>query len=203
MPEKELSTEEQIKAAAKKIFVKKGFAGARMQEIADEAGINKALLHYYYRNKAKLFEVIFEETFHMLLPKMTQVVTADKSIIEKIEMFIPMYIQTIRMNPHIPLFILNELNQDSDRLVNRIKSNVQPEIFMGLMQQVQMEIAQGKIRPINPIHLIMNIVSMSAFPFIAKPLLKQVMGMDDTFFDQLMKERTKVVLDFTKAALVP
>ena len=203
MPEKELNTEELIKEAAKKIFVKKGFAGARMQEIADEAGINKALLHYYYRNKAKLFEVIFDETFHVLLPRLSQILTADTNLIEKLETFIPMYIHTIRQNPHIPLFVLNELNQDSERFIAKVQAKVDPSKLMGLMQQIQESIEAGVVKPFNPIQLFLNVLSMCAFPFVARPVLQSIVGMSDDFFDQLMEEREQAVLDFVKAAILP
>lgn len=203
MSEKELNTEELIREAAKKIFVKKGFAGARMQEIADEAGINKALLHYYYRNKAKLFEVIFDETFKTLLPKLSQIIEAETSLMAKLETFIPVYIQTIRQNPHVPLFVLNELNQDAEHFIAKIKTQIDPGKLAGLMQQIHSAIAAGEIRPMNPLQLFLNVLSMCAFPFVARPLLQSVIGMPDELFDQLMAEREQAVLDFVKAAIVP
>ena len=82
---KDSTTEEKILAAAKKIFVQKGMAGARMQDIADEAGINKALLHYYFRNKEKLFEVIFLAAAERLFPRINRIFEADMPLFERIE----------------------------------------------------------------------------------------------------------------------
>ena len=84
MSEQELSTEKTILEAAKKVFLDKGFDGARMQEIADEAGINKALLHYYFRSKDKLFDAIFEEAFKQFLPNISDIMVSDISIEEKV-----------------------------------------------------------------------------------------------------------------------
>src|SRR6476619_6643320 len=108
---KEQNTEEKILAAAKKVFLKEGMAGARMQDIADEAGINKALLHYYFRSKDKLFETIFTETSSRFIPRMNQVMDSDLPLFEKISMFCEAYISQMQQNPYIVLFIMNEANK--------------------------------------------------------------------------------------------
>ena len=98
-------TEEAIIRAAKDIFVSKGYAATRMQEIADAANINKAMLHYYFRSKEMLFRVITIQTLEMMLPKFLSALQHEGTVIEKIENIVINYIETIRENPHIPLFI--------------------------------------------------------------------------------------------------
>ncbi|GJM33388.1 MAG: hypothetical protein DHS20C18_23890 [Saprospiraceae bacterium] len=198
----EPSTEQIIKEAAKKIFVRKGFAGARMQEIAEEAGINKALLHYYYRSKEKLFEGIFSEIFDHMIGQLKQSVTTDKPLIQKIEDFVDRYISTIEQNPYIPLFIVNEIAQNPDRFVEKIKSKqVFPELA-GFFQQMLGEMERGNIREIPPLHLFLNILGLCAFPFIAKPMVKAVSGMDEDTWEMLMKDRKKEVKTFIRRALM-
>ncbi|MBK8704071.1 MAG: TetR/AcrR family transcriptional regulator [Saprospiraceae bacterium] len=159
----EQNTEERIIAAAKEIFIQRGFAGARMQNIADKAGINKAMLHYYFRSKEKLFEVIFDEAFGTLMPRVQAILSSDKSVMGKLEDFIDQYIQLIAENPHVPIFIVHELSQDPDRFVDRIKSKGHfPNVAM-ILSQLQTEVAAGTLRPYNPVHLIMNVISMCAF----------------------------------------
>src|SRR5690349_22190096 len=102
---KDKSTQDRILDAARKVFVRKGMAGARMQDIADEAGINKALLHYYFRSKEKLFEQIFKELSFQFLPRVNAIFESDGSLFEKIEMFCSEYISKMIENPFIPLFI--------------------------------------------------------------------------------------------------
>ena len=105
--EKNDNTKERILISAKKVFLLKGMAGARMQDIADEAGINKAMLHYYFQNKEKLFEVIFQESLSMFFPKITGIINADESLFGKIENFCKVYIEQMQKNAYLPLFVLN------------------------------------------------------------------------------------------------
>src|SRR5690242_3482240 len=93
------TTKEKILAAANQIFTKKGMAGARMQDIADEAGINKALLHYYFSSKEKLFEVIFEEAAEKLFSRISQVIESDEPLFETIQSFTREYISFMMENP--------------------------------------------------------------------------------------------------------
>src|SRR6478672_10927133 len=107
---KDETAEARILTAARKVFIAKGMAGARMQDIADEAGINKALLHYYFRSKEKLFEQIFKELSFQFLPRVNAIFESDKPLFEKIEMFCCEYISKMIENPFIQLFIVNEMN---------------------------------------------------------------------------------------------
>jgi TetR/AcrR family transcriptional regulator len=121
------STEQLILGAAKKVFVRKGMAGARMQDIADEAGINKALLHYYFRSKEKLFEMIFMEAAAKLFPRINAIFNADQSLFEKIESFCEEYISIVMENPYLPLFVLYEINQNPEYFLQKVwKGNSKP-----------------------------------------------------------------------------
>lgn len=199
----ERNTEEQIIAAAKKIFSAKGLAGARMQDIADEAGINKAMLHYYYRSKEKLFEIVFTEALDKLMHRMSNVINANLPLPEKIREIVKNYIEGLTENPHLPLFVLNELQQQPELLVKQFKTKPNfPNI-----QQFLMEIAvageKGIIKKISPIQLMLNVLSMCVFPFVAKPLLKGVTGIDEVQFKLLIEERKQFVADFILAAITP
>ena len=196
-----MSTEEKIKEAAKNVFVRNGYAGARMQDIADEAGINKALLHYYYRSKEKLFELIFFEVFDVLIPQLKAKVSNYQSIEEKITAFVSTYIDVIQANPHVPIFVLHELSQDADRFVEKLKQRqIFPEMAQ-FMLQLMNEMEAGKIKSFQPIHLFMNIISMCAFPFVAKPLLQAVSGMGEEEWTVLMNERKAEVTRFILSAI--
>ncbi|NTW33144.1 MAG: TetR/AcrR family transcriptional regulator, partial [Bacteroidetes bacterium] len=104
-------TEKLILKAAKKVFIDKGFDGARMQEIADLAGINKALLHYYFRSKEKMFDAVFEDVFMQFLPEVTEVMNSEITLFDKIKTFVDVYITALLKNPHIPIFVLHELSR--------------------------------------------------------------------------------------------
>src|ERR1035438_8897932 len=143
MAELDNTTEKKILDAAKIVFLEKGFDGARMQEIADKAKINKALVHYYFRSKDKLFDAIFQEAFQQFLPKVAEVMMTEKPLFEKIEFFIDTYITMLSKNPHLPGFVMHEINRNPGRIVNIIKSSgVRPE-FLGLA--IQKEVDAGVI----------------------------------------------------------
>lgn len=200
--QKDHSTEQKIKEAARQVFIQKGFAGARMEEIAAVAGINKAMLHYYFRSKEKLFEVIFEKVFNEAIPRIKGIFLSERDSIGKIEDFVDQYIQTLMENPYVPLFVLHELSSNPDRFVQKIKERYGlPEItpFIG---QVMNDMLEGKIRAFHPFHLVMTILGMCVFPFVARPMLKAVGGLDEASWQLLMADRAVEIKRFIRAALV-
>jgi len=192
---KDTNTEQSILEAAKIVFVKKGMEGARMQEIADEAGINKAMLHYYYRSKDKLFEAVFTETFLKLVPNLIEIVKTDISLFDKIRIFVGNYIDIINENPLIPAFIIHELNRNPDRVVELMQSSGINPIFF--TNQVENEIKEGIIEPVNPVHLIVNMLAMCIFPFVARPILQGIIFNEDRQqYEKFIQERKKEVSEF-------
>jgi len=189
------TTEEKILVAARKAFIAKGMAGARMQDIADEAGINKALLHYYFRSKEKLFETIFKELSSQFLPRVNALFESDLPLFEKIEGFCSEYISRMIENPFIPLFIVNEMNKQPEIFLRKMWSGKKP-IVGKLIQQIEAEVRKGKIKKIHPAQLLLNMVSLCIFPFIGKPLCQMVMSINDSNYNQLMEERKKFVPRF-------
>lgn len=193
---KDKSTEEQILVAARRVFVRDGMTGARMQDIADEAGINKALLHYYFKNKEKLFEVIFMEAATRLFPTINDIFLSEQPLFEKIERFCAQYITIVMENPYLPLFVLNEINRDPGYFLGKVwkgKNVPQPQRFLA---QIEAEKAKGTIKNIHPMHLLLNMLSMTIFPFVAKPMLQKNMGMDEHQFRAIMEQRKKEIPKF-------
>lgn len=192
---KDQNTEEVILSAAKQVFLEKGLDGARMQDIADKAGINKALLHYYFRSKDKLFEVIFTEAVANFIPRIAEMMSSDKPLFDKIKSFVHEYISMLIDNPYLPLFILNEVNRQPKVFVHKIFGNKLPPLEK-LVEHVQREVQQGTIKPIHPIQLLMNMTSMCIFPFVAKPMIQFVSKTNDVQFRQLMEQRKTEVANF-------
>jgi len=193
---KDQSTEERIMTAARKVFLAKGLAGARMQDIADEAGINKALLHYYFRNKQKLFEMIFMEAAQKLFPKINFIFESNMPLFEKIEYFADEYITVMVENPYLPSFVLNEINQDPVSFFKRLNEKFgfpDPALFL---KQIEREIKKRTIKRINPVQLLMNMLSLCIFPFMAKPMFQLRMGLGETEFREFMNQRKKEVPRF-------
>jgi AcrR family transcriptional regulator len=195
MTDKDLNTEQKILLAAKKVFIEKGLEGSRMQEIADEAGINKALLHYYFRTKDKLFEGVFREAFHKVFPHIALLMKQEIPLFDKIRLFTTQYIEILKENHFIPGFVIHELNRNPERIVDIISSiGVEPELFM---KQVNDEVRKGTIRPVDPRELIVNMLAMCIFPFVAEPIIKTIIfGKDKKSFDLFIEERKKTVPEF-------
>lgn len=198
---KEQATEAKILAAARTVFIQRGFAGARMQEIADEAGINKALLHYYFRTKEQLFEVVFREAVLQLFPAMLQPLTADIPIEEKIEKFVVQYISMLQQHPFIPGFVLYEMHTNPERLSQLLPSGMM-DIPALLIAQMEKGVRAKKIRRVPPKHFVANIIGLCVFPFVAKPMLQSALNMrSEEEFGQFIEERKKVVVQFILNAI--
>lgn len=196
------STEQKIFDAAHEVFTQKGMDGAKMQEIADRAGINKALLHYYYRSKEKLYETVARAIIGKALPAVRQVIEGEQPLEEKIRRFIETYIDIISRDTFIPLFIISEINKHPDRFIDIVmpKDLPKPEVFF---RQVEAEIAAGRIRPIKPQHLIVHIISMCVFPFVGKPMMRLILGMSPSEMRFFLEERKEEVTGFVLAGMRP
>lgn len=195
-------TEKAILDAAKVVFLEKGFDGARMQHIADQAGLNKALIHYYFRNKEKLFDAIFQEAFQKFLPVVVENISADKPLIEKIDVFVETYINMLLQNPHLPVFILHEISRAPEKMLNHIKSSgLNPEI---MANRLKIEIAEGKIRPIDFRHFMVNMIGLCIFPFAARPIIQGILFKNDKeAYDVFLSERKDVIKALLKEAILP
>ena len=192
---KNQDTEGQILDAAKNVFQKKGMDGARMQEIADAAGINKAMLHYYYRSKQLLFEAVFSNAFSLLAPQLNKILNDDSSIEEKVKNFTHNYISFIIKHPYLPNFIIQELNRNP-KFFEKIQQNAAFPTLEKFKNQVNEEVEKGILKPINGEQLFINIISLNIFPFVATPLIKGFLKIDDKGFKQLMEQRKTAVSEF-------
>jgi TetR/AcrR family transcriptional regulator len=201
MKELDLSTEEKIIEAARQVFVKNGLEGARMQDIADLAGVNKALLHYYFRSKDVLFGKVFDHYSSYLIPDLQNIVNSDASIIEKLESFVDKYISFFQKNMDLPFFFVSELNRNPQKVIAILASTNKFQYLQQFSFQMMLAMQEGKIKKIQPQHLMLNCVSMCLFPFLAKPMIQIVMQMDDDTFVNILEERKKVVADFIRSAL--
>ena len=200
MNEQNKPTEEIIFDAAQKVFIEKGFNGARMEEIAKEAGINKALLHYYYRTKEKLFSAIFAKVFNHFVPKIVTFIESDVSLFDKIRFFVDTYMDLILKNPYIPNFIISEINRNPDNiaeLIGNIIGEKPNNAFDKLSKVIRIEVEKGNIRPIAPEQLIVNLIGLCVFPFIARPIIQAIIFKNDKkSYQQFLENRKKEIAEF-------
>lgn len=197
----DISTEEKIKEAARIVFQKKGFAATRTRDIAEEAGINLALLNYYYRSKKNLFDIIMFETVFAFMQNMGKVLNDEKSTLEgKVEQIATNYIDFISKEPNTPIFMLSELHNNATGLMEKlpIKQLIMDSAFF---RQHQVAVQKGVITDPNPLHFLMNLLGMIVFPFIGKPLLKGIGGMNDEQFEKMIMERKKRIPIWIKAMM--
>lgn len=192
---KDTTTETSILNAAKTIFQQKGMDGARMQEIADEAGINKALLHYYYRSKQLLFEAVFKSAFSLLAPQMHKILNDDSSVFNKIKSFTNNYISFVIKHPYLPNFIIQELNKNPEFALNILAENKFPNIEK-FKNQISEEVSKGIIKPIKADQLFINILSLNIFPFIGAPLFKGFLNLSDEEYKLMLENRKTEVAEF-------
>ena len=192
---KDISAEEKILTAAKRVFENKGMVGARMQEIADEAKINKSLLHYYYRSKQKLFEAVFKTAFSKLAPQINTILNSDQSICDKIKNFSNNYTTFMIKHPYLPNFILQELNRNPDFVKELISSKTFPSM-KNFQNQIRDAVNEGKIRPIKAEQLFINILALNIFPFVGAPLIKGFINTTDKEYITVLEQRKTEVSDF-------
>lgn len=193
--DKNTTTENHILNAAKTVFERKGMDGARMQEIADEAGINKALLHYYYRSKQLLFEAVFKSAFALLAPQMNKILNDDSPLFDKIRRFSYQYITFISKHPYLPNFIIQELNKNPQFAQQFVGQEQFPNINT-FKHQVEQEIKNGTIKPIDAEQLFINILSLNVFPFLAAPLIKVFLKYDAFTYQNMIEHRKTEVAEF-------
>ncbi len=191
-----MSTEEKIIQAAEKVFLRDGYDGARMKVIAEEAGLNKALLHYYFRSKENLFEKIAKAKMQEFLPTLGAVLFTDISLIEKLEHFIDRYLDLLSQNPYMPLFLINTVHKDPDFIRNLPK-----EFLQGFLGYFKLEINKGNIRNIDPRQFILSLIAMCIFPFVAKPIAKHMFDMEEGQYQQFLEDRRGELKTYVRTLL--
>jgi AcrR family transcriptional regulator len=201
MTENEKLTEEKIFDAATEVFVEKGMDGARMQDIANQAGINKALLHYYYRTKEKLFNAVFEMIARKILKKFAPVFDENLSLEDKIRFFFREHISFLQENPRLPGFILNEVNRHPERIKKLLAGVDFGEIWLKLYDQHKTELKKYNITQADLPQLMISMAAISVFPFAAKGILEGILGKVDVSFNDFIEERKEFAAEFVIMAI--
>jgi TetR/AcrR family transcriptional regulator len=184
-------TETKIVEAAEHLFYQKGKSGTTMQDIADRAGITRTLLNYYFRSKDKLFEAVFRKAMGSFVPVLAGMLNSDRPFSEYLPEMVETIIDTLIDNPQIPVFVLQELSSNPERMPQIIRE-------MG----ISADVARKKLSndstlnnlPVDPAHAILNILSLCIFPFAARPVVREVIydGSEQAYL-QGMRERKKIL----------
>jgi TetR/AcrR family transcriptional regulator len=193
------SQEELILEAAKRVFVRKGYAAARMQEIADEAGVNKALVHYYFRNKEKLFHYIFKTSFKEFWPSLESVFVGEPDVRQLLKVMISLYVDLLEKMPYLPNFIISEINRDPEKVAGLIQeTGIRPHMIIAVMEKAM---AKNQMVKMEPRELILNMVGICVFPVITRPLLGYLLWRDDAEYEEYLSGRKDSLFAFVCRAI--
>lgn len=207
---RDADTEQRILDAAHTVFLRRGTAGARMQEIADEADVNKALLHYYFRSKSRLAEAVFQRIAVELFPNVIQLLGSDTPIREKVERVVALELDLLSRSPFVPAYLISEMSQQPERVqqflgaaIGQTVDGIGSRIFGKLDRQLKDEARAGTMRPIAVEQFVVNLISLCIFPFAARPLISAFLRLDDRAFKRFIARRKRELPAFFLAALRP
>lgn len=202
--------EQRILDAARRVFIRRGTAGARMQEIAEEAGVNQALLHYYFRSKDRLAERVFLDAAAQLFAALVPAVSADEPLEVLIERFVHRYIDTVRQHPFIPGYVVSELHHHPERvpqLLARATGSSAGELgraaVEGFRAKLAARVKAGEMRAVDPRQFLVSVVGTVVFPFVARPVICAALALDDQGFDAFLEERRALLPKLLLNALRP
>lgn len=204
IPEAE-NMEERILKAAEELFLEQGSAKTTTAQIAQLAGCNQALVHYYFRTKDNLFDKIFEQKAALLFANILKMETSEMPFEGKLRKMIEAHFDFIRQNPRIAPFIINEVIFDSDRLqklVNKLRQYPQ-HIFAQLEPMLKTEIVKDNIRQISAMDLILTVISLNVMPFFILPVVQKATAMPDAALNEMLNHRKEEIIETVLARLKP
>lgn len=192
MVSEQTQTEKLIKDTAKRVFFQKGHIQATTQEIADEAGVNRALIHYYFRNREHLLSEVFQDAIVESRTKTQEIFASNDSFKNKISKYLDVFIYRNVNYPYIQNFIINEITKSPEKTKDFLRQK-REGILKAILPQLNEEIQKGNIEPIKMEHFMVNLMSMCSYPLIAKPLIQNIFGFDENAYKHFLKERKRAI----------
>lgn len=192
MGSEEAQTEKRIKEKAKILFFRKGLLNATTQEIANEAGVNRALIHYYFRSREQMMEIILDETMMEKKERVRSILSSNLPFREKIAYYIDTLVDYGLAYPYLDNFIISETAKHPGRVrafcaKDRLKSSDL------IREELEMEIRQGRIAPISAEHFMVNLSALCNYPLLAKSILQTIHGMTDSAYRRFLTERKRII----------
>ncbi len=202
--------EQRILDAAHAVLVRRGSAGARMQDIAREAGVNQALLHYYFRSKNRLAEAVFRRAAGQLLRAVIEVLGSDLGLEEKVGHVVAIELEHLSKAPYLPGYLISEVTHHPERvhqliamLTGASADDVRPRVLTAIKTQIDERVRDGRMAPIGPDQFVVNLLSLCIFPFAARPMLMAMLGLDERGFERFIGRRREELGPFFLRALRP
>ena len=198
---KDQTTEERIKHTAKKLFHEKGYGQTKTRDIAEAAGINTALLNYYFRSKENLFNIIMLESVQEMFSFIREIVNDKKTNLDlKIRAIVDRYINIFHENPNLPLFVLSEIQANPERLMQKSKIPRDVLTESHFFKQLTEQINIAKVN-VSPIHIFLNIVSLTILPVVGRPIMSYIYTMDVNAHSDFIDERRELIPLWIKAMI--
>lgn len=188
----ELQTEKLIKEKAKMLFFQKGFLNATTQEIADEAGVNRALIHYYFRSRELMLDILLDDTLQEKKDRIRRILISDYPFREKIARYIDAVVDYGLKYPYLENFIISE----TARRPEKIKIFCAKDKFKSsdiIRDELEMEVKQGKIGPMSAEHFMVNLAALCNYPLLAKSVIQTIHGMTDAAYRKFLLERKRII----------
>jgi TetR/AcrR family transcriptional regulator len=207
---KDRDTEHRILDAAHVVFLRRGTAGARMQEIAKEAEVNSALLHYYFRSKERLAVAVFQRAAMQLMPAVIRILGSDAELEAKVQQVVDVELQQLQQTPYLPGYILSELTHHPERarqlfsaMTGLTPADIGARVFKVLGAQISAGVKAGRMHPIAPEQFAINLLALCVFPFAARPMVMALAGLDQAGFNRFIERRRRELAPFFLRALRP
>ncbi|HEX8460483.1 MAG TPA: TetR/AcrR family transcriptional regulator [Segetibacter sp.] len=195
MPVKDSKTEQLIKETAERMFLKEGKMLATTQDIADAAGVNRSLLHYYFRSRDVLFNLVFKEALTKLRERIHATIGSENPFKQKVENLVNVFYEELTESPYLETFIALQLNQEPEKYEEFfIKIQGGKERLKNFLKEIQQEIDNGAIHHMKPINFFINLFALMAYPFVARPIYKNLFDLSDAAYSKVLCERKRVIL---------
>lgn len=188
----EAQTEQLIKEKAKVLFFRKGYLNATTQEIANEAGVNRALIHYYFRSREQMMDTLLNEALEEKKGKVIDILTADLPFREKIAGYIETIVDHGLTYPYLENFIISETARHPDKIQNFCSKSKMKSSDL-IRDQLEEEIAAKRMVPISAENFMMNLIALCNYPLLAKPVLKIIHGMTEEAYREFLNERKQTI----------
>lgn len=192
--------EEKIIRTAKKVFIEKGYIETSMSEIAARVGINRSGLHYYFRTKEKMFQAVFGDIVSSIIPKVLEImVQKEKPISNRIEEIVDTYYLLFTENPHLPMFVIREMNRDASLLIETVKQMDFQTILGNMQSSLQEEMDEGKLKRIPFRFLFYNLYGLMVMPFLTQDITNSILlEENETFTEMLAKWKPYIISQLEK-----
>lgn len=189
-----MKTEEKIFRAAMQLFIEKGKHGAKMQEIADKADINKAMLHYYFENKEQLYGYVFETVLKKVFGSLPSIFNEHASFSIALRLFIDQYTDMINANPQIPMFVMRELSQNEEaptRILSEMWKAGKFDLPLAFLKSAEKAIEEHEIKQVDPMQLMLSVIGSINYFFMAEPMFKTLFEEQESFDRQEFVQHRK------------